>query len=139
MHFSWILFSIVSLISGPTSGQDWNIRELEGRSDLDNLVKYIYNSNNGTWDPASLNLTELQDSIHDKLALLNLTSSELSLNEFLDFNSVAITPIGQLTAWVGDLVYPFVIYGALFGGAFILMQIIFQVKFSKTLELKRKY
>jgi len=131
MEIFWILFLIVSLISGSTSGQEWNIQDLEGRADLDNLVKYIYNSNNGTWDPANLNLTELQDSIHDKLALLNLTSSEISLNSFLDFNGVAITPLGQLTAWVGHLISPLVMYAVVFGGAFILMQIIFQVKKKK--------
>ncbi len=130
MELFWILFALVSLASGRTLGQntEWDFKELENDPSMDSLVEYFYRNNNNS---ADFNLTQLQDIIHEKMASLNLSDSKFdkafNFDSAFDFNNVAITPLGQLTAWVGDLVYPFIIYGIVFGGALIILQLIIQV------------
>jgi len=130
MELFWILIALVSLTFGRTLGQnvEWDFKELENDPSMDSLVEYFYRNNNNS---ANFNLTQLQDTIHEKLASLNLSDSKFdktfNFDSAFDFNNVAITPLGQLTAWVGDVVYPFIIYGIIFGGAFIILQLIIQV------------
>ena len=130
MDLFWILIALVSLASGRTLGQNvqWDFKELQNDPSMDSLVEYFYRNNNNS---ADFNLTQLQDTIHEKLASLNLSDSKFdkafNFDSAFDFSKVAITPLGQLTAWVGNLVYPFIIYGIIFGGAFIILQLIIQV------------
>ena len=136
---------LIALLMTPsmTSGQDadataaeqWNDHIPDGRSaDLDSLVKYIYTSSNGEWDnAATLNLTEIQNSIHEKLSKLNLTSTDL--DSLLDFDNVALTPLGQLTAWLGDRIYPFVIYGIILVGVITVFVLFSQVHILHTFAL----
>jgi hypothetical protein len=127
--FSVFIFASLAT-SGAVLGQEvtdqWIVPDLDGKSGLDNLVRLIYNSNNGSWDPEHLNLTELQIGIHDKLSTMDLTSTDL--DALLNFDHVAVTPLGQLTAWVGDLFYPFLIYGLVLGAVVVLFFVGSQVK-----------
>jgi hypothetical protein len=127
--FSVFIFASLATacaVLGQEVTDQWIVPDLDGKSGLDNLVRLIYNSNNGSWDPEHLNLTELQIGIHDKLSTMDLTSTDL--DALLNFDHVAVTPLGQLTAWVGDLFYPFLIYGLVFGAAVIIFFVGSQVK-----------
>ncbi len=134
MELFWILITLVPMTFGRTLGQtvEWDFKELENDPSMDSLVEYFYRNNNNS---ANFNLTQLQDTIHEKLASLNLSDSKFdkafNFDSAFDFNNVAFTPLGQLTAWVGDIVYPFIIYGIIFGGAFIILQFIIQVSSKK--------
>ena len=127
MDLFWILVALLSLSNGQTSAQsdEWNIQNLDQDSNMDNLFRYFYSNNNGTLDLGKMNLTELQDNIHEKMATLNLSGKDLDV--LFNFNDVAITPLGQLTAWVGDRFYPVIIYGVIFGAAAVLIYAIFLV------------
>jgi TATA-box binding protein (TBP) (component of TFIID and TFIIIB) len=57
---------------------------------------------------------------------MDLTSTDL--DALLNFDHVAVTPLGQLTAWVGDLFYPFLIYGLVLGAVVVLFFVGSQVK-----------
>ena len=117
----------LTLTASGVSGQDSSEWGLDAKPEnLDSLVKFIYDGRSGQWDLADLNLTEIQDSIHEKLTTLNLTSTDL--DSFLNFDDVALTPLGQLTAWVGDKVYPVIVYGVVFGGIVIILYIFAQVR-----------
>ena len=127
MDLFWILVALLSLSNRQTSAQsdEWNIQNLDQDSNMDNLFRYFYSNNNGTLDLGKMNLTELQDNIHEKMATLNLSGKDLDV--LFNFNDVAITPLGQLTAWVGDRFYPVIIYGVIFGAAAVLIYAIFLV------------
>ena len=117
----------LTLMTPGVSGQDSSEWGLEGKPEnLDSLVKFIYDGRSGQWDLADLNLTEIQDSIHEKLSTLNLTSADL--DTFLNFDDVGLTPLGQLTGWFGDKVYPVIVYVLIFGGIAIVLYIFAQVR-----------
>ena len=69
---------------------------------------------------------DIQSNLADKYAGIT-TAANGAYDQLFNITGVAVTPLGQLTAWVGDLIYPLALGGILFFGVYILLQIVFQV------------
>ena len=67
---------------------------------------------------------DFQSNLAEKFGNFNASGA---YQNFFNLTGVATTPIGKITGWFGDLIYPVAIGGVIFFGAYILLNIAFQV------------